>query len=77
MHVKTSPVRFMRLVGPGWLGSRVGATNGEPITEAYLPLPSDWPYVYIEIEDARGRRAWTNTLFTATPEAPPLPVRTA
>ena len=29
-----------------------------------MRLPDDWRYVYLEIEDERGRRAWTNNLFT-------------
>ena len=62
--VRTSPVRFARLVGPHWCGHRCGAFHGKLLTEATFPLPSDWPYAYVEIEDARGRRAWTNTLRT-------------
>jgi hypothetical protein len=33
------------------------------MTEAAFDLPADWPYAYLEIEDDRGRRAWTNTLM--------------
>jgi hypothetical protein len=61
--LRTSPVRFVRLVGPGWLGQRVGALGGDPITEIRMPCPTDWDYVYAEIEDENHRRAWTNTLF--------------
>lgn len=60
--VQTSPVQFARLVGPHWLGKRVGSFEGKLLTEATFEVP-DWPYVYLEIEDAQGRRAWTNTLF--------------
>ena len=66
LHLKTSPVRFVRLAGPGWLGNRVRAEDEDPITEVVLPFPSDWPYVYAEIEDAAGRCAWTNTLARPT-----------
>jgi hypothetical protein len=59
--VKTSPVRFARLVGPRWSGERCGTFQGKLITEATFTLPADWPYAYIEVEDAHGRRAWTNT----------------
>lgn len=59
--VKTSPVRFVRLVGPGWLGCRLGTFRGPLLTEASFDLPA-WPYAYLEVEDARGRRAWTQTL---------------
>lgn len=62
--VQTSAVQFVRLVGPGWCGERHGAfTGGDRITEAAFNIPADWPYAYLEIEDAAGRRAWTNTLF--------------
>jgi hypothetical protein len=63
--VKTSPVRFARLVGPRWCGQRYGAFQGKLLAEATFSLPADWPYAYIEIEDAHGRRAWTNTLRTS------------
>jgi hypothetical protein len=61
--VHTSPVQFARLVGPAWGGLRMGSFDGKLITEASFPLSPDWPYVYLEIEDARGRRAWTNALW--------------
>ncbi len=63
LQVRTSPVRFVRLVGPGYSGDRRGAFDGSLLTEVTLDLPADWPYIYLEIEDASGRRAWTNTLF--------------
>ena len=59
----TSPIRFVRLVGPGSEGKRLGSFGGEEISEAMFNVPSDWDYAYLEIEDACGRRAWTNTLF--------------
>jgi hypothetical protein len=63
--ITTSPVRFIRLVGPGSLGKRLGTFDGELLTNACLDVPMDWDYVYLEIEDVNGRRAWTNTLFNA------------
>ena len=62
VRVHTSPVRFIRLVGPRSCGARCGAFRGRLLTEASFDLPPDWPYAYVEIEDHRGRRAWTNTL---------------
>jgi hypothetical protein len=58
--VRTSPVRFIRLVGPASQGRRTGAFRGPPMTEAAFEIPQAWPYAYVEIEDGRGRRAWTN-----------------
>ncbi|OGV85414.1 MAG: hypothetical protein A3K19_06355 [Lentisphaerae bacterium RIFOXYB12_FULL_65_16] len=65
LHVRTSPVQFVRVVGPGAHGVRVGSFDGSTMTEATLKVPAEWPYAYLEIEDAQGRCAWTNTLFVA------------
>jgi hypothetical protein len=64
VHIGTSPVQFVRLVGPTTLGKRVGGFDGKEISSACMTIPTEWDYVYVEIEDRRGRRAWTNTLFT-------------
>lgn len=61
--IKTSPVRFARLVGPRAKGIRKGAFNDRPMQSFAFPIPKDWDYVYLEIEDVRGKRAWTNSLF--------------
>jgi hypothetical protein len=60
--LKTSPVQFARVVGSRWNGHRVGGFDGRLFTEATLPFPSNVPYAYLEIEDAQGRRAWTNNI---------------
>ncbi len=62
VSARTSPVRFIRLVGPGSDGRRLGAFRGPLATEASFELPPEWPYAYLEIEDAQGRRAWTQSL---------------
>jgi len=67
LHLETSPVRFMRIVGPGWNGSRTGSFDGQLINHASFPLPDDWQYVYLEIEDQDGLRAWSNNLFIDNP----------
>lgn len=63
LHVETSPVQFARLVGPGYGGQRVGGYDSDPIESFSFSVPDDWKYVYLEIEDPDGRRAWTNALF--------------
>jgi hypothetical protein len=63
IHLETSPVRYVRLVGPGWHGNPNGIPKGRLIRQISLPLPQDWPYAYVEIEDQSGRRAWTNNLI--------------
>ena len=60
--VQSSPVQFARLVGPASRGVHVGSED-RLMTEVALEIPQDWPYVYLEVEDAQGRRAWTNPLF--------------
>ena len=64
LRIRTSPVQFVRLVGTGWWGKRLGNFGAELLTEVEMTIPEDWDYVYVEIEDRDGRRAWTNTLFT-------------
>jgi hypothetical protein len=63
VHVTTSPVQFIRLVGPRDTGMRVGSFDGSLVQEAVFTVPEQWKYAYIEIEDINGKRAWTNTLF--------------
>lgn len=63
IEVETSPVQFIRLVGPAYLGQRLGSFDGRRLTAARFALPDDWDYVYLEIEDECGRRAWTNNLI--------------
>ena len=65
LRVETSPIRFARLVGPNSLGKRAGSFDGPLLTDFSFSVPSDWGYVYVEIEDQAGRRAWTNPLFAA------------
>jgi len=64
LHVKTSPVKFARIVGPGGRGDREGSFDGRTITNFRFSIPAEWSYAYLELEDAEGRRAWTNNLFT-------------
>jgi len=63
LSMTTSPIRFMRLVGPDSSGKRVGSFDGPPLTSVSMRVPDSWSYVYVEIEDGAGRRAWTNNLF--------------
>lgn len=62
VEVETSPVPFIRLVGPAYRGQRIGSFDGQRYTAARFALPDDWNYAYLEIEDECGRRAWTNNL---------------
>jgi hypothetical protein len=64
---RTSPVAFVRLVGPRHRGERRGSFDGVTLTSVEITVPEDFAYARLEIEDAQGRRAWTNPLFC--PEA--------
>jgi len=61
VRIKTSPVRFIRLVGKAGNGARNGSFNTF-VEEAVFEIPDAWPYSFIELEDEYGRKAWTNTL---------------
>jgi hypothetical protein len=63
VSIRCSPVQFARLVGPAYRGKRTGSFDGTMLTDAEFPVPPDWDYMYLEIEDAQGRKAWTNPLF--------------
>ncbi len=63
LQVETSPVQFARLVGPHYMGLRLGSFEGDPIEKLSFQIPPQWKYCYLEIEDNRGRRAWTNSFF--------------
>jgi hypothetical protein len=65
LHIDCSPVQFIRLVGPGTKGRRTGSFNTELLTRASMEIPEGWEYIYIELEDETGKRAWSNTLFVA------------
>jgi hypothetical protein len=67
--IETSPVKEIRLIGPGPRGINTGMgvekteNDKELIIQADFTVPEDWPYAYFEIEDSQGYTAWTNSLF--------------
>jgi len=63
LRLRTSPVQFVRVVGPAFRGNRLESSEGEMLTDVEMPIPDDWDYAYVEVEDSGGRRAWTNSLF--------------
>lgn len=62
IRVSTSPVRYIRLVGPKSLGNWI-ISHGNGIKE--FEIPSGWTYARLEIEDENGKCAWSNSLFKA------------
>ncbi len=63
VSIETSPVRFVRLVGPTHHGQRIGSFDDRVVERVTFEIPENWAYAYLEIEDAARRRAWTNTLL--------------
>lgn len=63
LHAQISPVRYARLVGPGAKGRRLEVCGETDTQTIRFQIPSGWDYMYLEIEDMEGRKAWTNALF--------------
>lgn len=63
IYVRTSPVKFIRLVGPAFRCDKVFDLNGSGLVEAEFDIPEDWESAYFQIEDDVRRFAWTNPLF--------------
>jgi hypothetical protein len=62
--VKTSPVTYIRLIGPRRVGKWLHSIDSKKsLLQAEFELPTDWPYARIEIEDAKGKLAWSNSLW--------------
>jgi hypothetical protein len=60
---ETSPVIYARMVGSMGMNKYRGTADREPMTEMHFRLPDDWPYARLEIEDASGKKAWSNPLL--------------
>jgi hypothetical protein len=63
VRVETTPVAYVRLIGPRMAGTWIKARESETVVKAEFDLPSDWPYARLEIEDSDGKRSWTNPLW--------------
>lgn len=63
IHVLTSPVKFIRLVGPAYRSHKVIDLNRSELVEAEFDIPEDWDTAYLQIEDDARRLAWSNPLF--------------
>ena len=61
--VQTSPVVHIRLIGPRRVGEWIHVNEKKPLLQAVFELPNNWPYARLEIEDAAGKRAWSNPLW--------------
>ncbi|NQT58785.1 MAG: hypothetical protein HQ557_07370 [Bacteroidetes bacterium] len=67
VHCTTSPIQRALLIGKDTIGDRICAPDNETITEFSFPISSgsnfaQSPYLRLEIEDGKGKRAWSNSL---------------
>jgi hypothetical protein len=62
--VETSPVIYIRLISSGGNVKYIGTSNKEIMTKMHFRLPDEWKYARLEIEDAVGKKAWSNPLLT-------------
>ena len=63
VKAETSTIQFARLVGSASNGKRIGDFQKASIDSFEFEVSSDLPFAFLEIEDANGRRAWTNNLL--------------
>jgi hypothetical protein len=63
VRVETSPVKFIRLVGPAYHCAKILDPDGCGLTSAEFEIPLSWNPVYIQIEDDQRHLAWTNPLL--------------
>ncbi|MCP4177732.1 MAG: hypothetical protein GY756_08195 [bacterium] len=64
LYVKTSQVTDIRLVGPSYRHVIHSTTlSGKEYNECEIEVPEDWKYYYLEIENSKGKKAWSNNLF--------------
>jgi hypothetical protein len=60
---ETSPIVHARLVGPGGVGKWKAEVDLRNVTETHFRIPDEWSFARLEIEDAFGRKAWSNPLL--------------
>jgi hypothetical protein len=60
---ETSPIVHARLIGPATKGKWKAEVDKRNVTEAHFRIPDDWAFARLEIEDAFGRKAWSNPLL--------------
>jgi len=67
IRVKSSPARVISFISENGLGRRFFAYD-KPLTEAIYRVKNGESYVRIEVEDEKGRRAWTNPIIISREE---------
>jgi hypothetical protein len=63
-YASTTASRRIAFLCDGWRGRCVRPADGaEAVRQAEMPLPEGASYVRLEVDDAAGRRAWSNPIF--------------
>ena len=62
---ETSPIVHTRLIGPATKGKWRDDVDKQDLTEAHFRIPEDWAFARLEIEDAIGKKAWSNPLLNS------------
>ena len=60
---ETSPIVHARLIGPATLGKWKAEVDKRSVTKTHFRIPDDWAFARLEIEDAIGKKAWSNPLL--------------
>jgi len=63
LRVSTSPARSVRFLAGNLRGACTWATDAGPVDSAEYRFTGDERYVRVLVEDAAGRRAWTNPVY--------------
>ncbi len=62
---ETSPIVHARLIGPATKGKWRAEVDERNMTKTNFAIPDDWAFAHLEIEDAFGKKAWSNPLLTS------------
>ena len=60
---ETSPIVHARLVGPATKAKWQAEVDRKKMTKTSFTIPDDWAFARLEIEDAFGKKAWSNPLL--------------
>lgn len=61
--VETSPAKYVHLIGPRRIESWRHAISGNASCWAQFEILRGWPYARIEIENADGKRAYSQSFM--------------
>ena len=62
---ETSPIVHARLIGPATKGKWKAEVDKRNMIKANFRIPDDWAFARLEIEDAFGKKAWSNPLLNS------------